>query len=213
MSLRRATALVCLAGALAVPSAALADGDPASDVLLIQDVYLPYSPQPSKPLAQTLTGLVTQVKKAGYPMKVALIETRGDLGAYPELFGQPQRYAKLLASEIVFKVHHPHLLVVMPSGFGSLNLGPKATAALAGIKVDQAAKSDGLVRAALEGVAKVASANGHPTKVPAVQAAPATGDTGGSSDTALYVIAGVVVLLGIALVAVSVRIRRTAPER
>jgi hypothetical protein len=212
VSLRRATALICLSGLLCAPATALADGDPASDVLLIQDVYLPYSPQPSKPLAKALTTLVAQVKTAGYPMKVALIETRGDLGAYPDLFGRQQRYAKLLASEIVFRVHHPHLLVVMPSGFGALNLGPKATAALSQITVDQAAKSDGLVRAALEGVAKVATANGHPTQVPHVQAAPAAARSGGggSSHTALYVVAAIVVVLGLALVAISVRTRQGA---
>ncbi|MCW2968500.1 MAG: hypothetical protein JWM71_2272 [Solirubrobacteraceae bacterium] len=210
MSPRRATALLCLVGLLCAPAAALADGDPASDVLLIQDVYLPYSPQPSKPLAKALTGLVASVKRAGYPMKVALIETRGDLGAYPELFGQQQRYAKLLASEIVFRVHHPHLLVVMASGFGALNLGPKATGLLRRIKVDQGAQSDGLVSAALQAVAKVASANGHPTQVPRVQAAPASKGSGSSSHTALYVVAAIIVVLGIALIAVSVRTRRSA---
>ena len=211
MSPRRLTALLCLTASLAAPAGALADGDPASDVLLIQDVYLPYSPQPSKALSSALTGLVAQVKRAGYPMKVALIQTRGDLGAYPELFGHPQRYAALLAREILFKVRRPHLLVVMPSGFAGLNLGPRALPALSAIAVDRNAQSDGLVRAALQGVAKVATLNGHPTKVPAVRPQ-ATGRSsgGGSRHTALYVAAGVVVLLGIALVAVSVRVRRAA---
>jgi hypothetical protein len=204
---RRLTTLVCLAFLTTAPAAALADGDPASDVLLIQDVYLPYSPAPSKPLATALTSLVAEVKKAGYPMKVALIETRGDLGAFPELYGRPQRYATLLAREIVFKVRHPHLLIVMSSGLAGVNLGARAQAALAAVRVDRAAQSDGLVRAALQGVGKVATLNGHPTKVPAVRAAPAGH---GSSHTALYVVAGVIVVLGIALVAVSVRVRRAA---
>jgi hypothetical protein len=88
-----------------------------------------------------------------------------------------------------------------------VNLGPRAAGVLAGIKIDRSAQSDGLVRAALQAVAAIASANGHRTQVPAVQAAP-SGSGGGGSDTALYVIAAVVVVLGIALIAVSVRTRR-----
>jgi hypothetical protein len=201
--------LLCLLVALAAPSGALADGDPASDVLLLQDVYLPYIPAPSKASSSTLTTLLKEVKAKGYPMKVALIQSRGDLGAYPDLFGRAQPYAKLLASEIRFRVHKPHLLVVMPSGFGSLNLGPQAGRLLGAIRIDPGARSDGLVAAALKAVAGIATANGHPTEVPEVRA-PASANSGGSSHTLLYVLAGVIVALGIALIAVSVRTRRPA---
>ena len=51
-----ALALAALAG-LATP-AALADGDPASDVLYFQDVYLPYA----KPSADLATQAVATVK-------------------------------------------------------------------------------------------------------------------------------------------------------
>jgi hypothetical protein len=208
---RRATALLSVVAALFAPAAARADGDPASDVLLIQDAYFPYFPAPDKPLAQTLTRLLAEVKRKGYPMKVAMIQSRGDLGAYPELFGKPQAYAKLLESEIVFRVKKPHLLIVMPDGLAGRNLGPEADGILARIEVDKRAESDGLVRAALEAVARVATANGHPTQVPEV-----AGDQradGGSSSTELYVLAAAIVLLGLALIAVSLRARRTrAPE-
>jgi hypothetical protein len=205
---RRATALLTAVAVLLAPTAARADGDPASDILLLQDAYLPYFPAPAKPLAQTLTRLLAQVRKAGYPMKVALIESAGDLGAYPEMLGKPEPYAKLLESELAFKVKRPHLLVVMPGGFAGRNLGPEATAALAKVQIDQGAKSDGLVRAALEAVARTATANGHPTQVPDVKSAAKQSGDGGSSNTLLYVIAGIIVLLGIALVAVSVRSRQ-----
>jgi hypothetical protein len=203
---RRATALLTAVAALFAPAIARADGDPASDILLLQDAYLPYFPAPAKPLSQTLTRLLAQVRKAGYPMKVALIASAGDLGAYPEMLGKPAPYARLLEREIVFKVKQPHLLVVMPQGFAGRNLGPQAATLLARIQIDTAAKSDGLVRAALEAVARIATANGHPTQVP--DAKSATSTAGGSSNTLLYVIAGVIVLLGIALVAVSVRSRK-----
>src|SRR4051794_3735435 len=210
MPARRATALLTIVAALLAPAAARADGDPASDVLLLQDAYLPYFPAPAKPLAQTLRRLLDETRRAGYEMKVALIQSQGDLGAYPELFGKPAPYAKLLESEITFKVKRPHLLVVMPAGLAGRNLGPQAEALLAKVRVDTAAKSDGLVRAALEAVARIATANGHPTQVPAVKAQKqAAAKGGGDSHTLLYVLAGVIVLLGIALVAVSVRVRRS----
>jgi hypothetical protein len=159
-------ALVIAVAVLALlPATAVADGDPASDVLLAQDVYYPYAPKASKQMTTALNLLLARVRKSGYPIKVALIQTPADLGAYPSLFGDTQNYANLLAKEIAFN-SHPHLLIVMPSGFGGDNLGANVDSALKGIKVDDAAKSDGLVQAALAAVARIATANGHQTAVP-----------------------------------------------
>lgn len=192
-----------IAAALAAPAAALADGDPASDVLLLRDLYLPYAPPPAKAPAKALERMLGTLRAQGYPFKVALIESRGDLGAYPELFGKAPQYAKLLESEIVFKVRHPRLLVVMQgAGLAGRNLGAKGDAIVRSITADPAARSDGLVKAATEAVAKLAAAGGHPVKVPQ---ATSTASSKGSSHTALYVIAAIVVLAGLALVAVSVR--------
>jgi hypothetical protein len=160
----RAVVFACVVLAL-LPAAVLADGDPASDVLLAQDVYYPYAPKASPQLTKALNGLLKRVRAAGYPMKVALIQTPSDLGAYPNLFGDTQNYANLLAKEIAFN-SHPHLLIVMPTGFGGNNLGNGVDSALSGIKIDDAAKSDGLTQAALVAVARIASANGHRTPVP-----------------------------------------------
>ena len=52
--MRRLIAIGCLLAALLAPSAALADGDPASDVLLYQSSYLPYQPKVPKPVADAL---------------------------------------------------------------------------------------------------------------------------------------------------------------
>ena len=161
----RRAALIALAALSLLPAAASADGDPASDVLLAQDVYYPYAPKASPQMSKALNGLLVRVRKAGYPMKVALIQTPADLGAYPNLFGDTQSYANLLAKEIAFN-SRPHLLTVMPTGFGGDNLGANVDAALKGIKIDQAAKSDGLIQAALAAVARIATANGHQTPVP-----------------------------------------------
>jgi hypothetical protein len=212
---RRATALLMAMTALVTVGAAdlaLADGDPASDVLLFQDAYLPYFPPPSKPEAQTLSRLLGQVRRDGYPMKVALIQSNGDLGAYPDLLGRPDDYAKLLESELAIRVKKPHLLIVMADGgLAGRNLGPDAERILDGIEIDTAAESDGLVRAALRAVAEIASANGHETAVPEIKANELPKAPDGPSHTALYVLSAVIAALGLALIALSfvIRGRRT----
>jgi hypothetical protein len=196
----RRAALLALVLLAALPAAAPADGDPASDVLLAQDAYYPYAPKVAKPLATALDALLKRVRTAGYPIKVAMIETPADLGAYPSLFGDTQRYADLLAKEISFN-SKPHLLVVMPSGFAGDNLGPKVDSALQGIEIDQAAKSDGLAKAALAAVAKIATSNGHPTPVPAAAGTRIAASKASSkrSTPSLLVYGGPVVLVLIAV--------------
>lgn len=156
---------------LAAAPAARADGDPASDVLPSQSIFFPYAPPVAPQLRTALTRVLRQAEAAGYPMKVALIESAGDLGSYPTLFNQPQRYANLLAGELPTNPHGSvrtpqHLLVVMPVGIGGNNLGDKVDEALAPVKVDAGAQSDGLARAAIEAVARIATANGHAVAVP-----------------------------------------------
>jgi hypothetical protein len=209
----RRAALLALAVLAALPAAAPADGDPASDVLLAQDAYYPYAPKVARPLATALDALLKRVRTAGYPMKVALIQTPADLGAYPNLFGDTQGYANLLAKEISFN-SRPHLLVVMPTGFGGDNLGPKVDEALSGLDVDEAAKSDGLVIAGLAAVAKVASANGHPTPVPAVAATRIAASNASSerSTPSLLVYGGPVLLVAIAVGALLYTSRRREDE-
>src|SRR3954447_12186353 len=84
---------------LAAP-AAWADGDPASDVLLSQDSFLPYAPPVTPRLATALKAVLKQAREAGFPMKVAVILTANDLGAYPQMFNTPQPYADLLTREL-----------------------------------------------------------------------------------------------------------------
>ena len=209
--MRQATALLGVAAALLAPAAARADGDPASDVLLFQDAYLPYFPAPSKPEAETLTRLLAEVRSDGYPMKVAVINSIGDLGAYPDLFGRPADYAELLAGELSFRVRNPHLLIVMPDGMAGRNLGPEADDILGDVEIDAAAETDGLVRAAIQTVARVASANGHPTAVPEIAEDEEPSRDGGRSFLALYLVAGLLVALGLSLVALALRIRGRRP--
>jgi hypothetical protein len=168
---------LALAALVAGAPAAWADGDPASDVLLSDDVFFPYAPPTARPLSRALVGVLQAAKDAGYPMKVALIESPGDLGAYPQMFNQPQSYANLLAGELPGNPHggtrvRPHLLVVMPGGFGGDQLGARVDEALAPVTIAAAAQSDGLARAAIHAVARLATANGHPVAVPREAATP-----------------------------------------
>jgi hypothetical protein len=113
-----ALALVAAAAALggARPPAALADGDPASDVLVYQSVFFPYRPAPHT-LQRELTGLVRSANQQGYRIRVAVIQSRRDLGSVPMLFGRPSVYARFLSSELS-SIWRNRVLIVMPSGYG-----------------------------------------------------------------------------------------------
>ena len=102
--------------AAVVAPVALADGDPASDVLFTSDVFVPYAkPQPA--LVESLQRAIDTANTKGYRIKVAVIGSKNDLGIVTSLDRKPQRYAEFLGSEIRF-FYHGHLLVVMPNGFG-----------------------------------------------------------------------------------------------
>jgi len=102
-------------GALA-PSAR-ADGDPASDYLLVQNVFLPLSTEPSAEQQAQLTDIVRRANLAGFKIRVAVIASAYDLGSATVLYGHPREYARFLGSELSF-LYKSRLLVVMPSGFG-----------------------------------------------------------------------------------------------
>jgi hypothetical protein len=118
---RRSTAValalvVAAAAGTTRPPAALADGDPASDVLVYQPVFFPYQAAPAG-LRAELNGLVRSANQQGYRIRVAVIQSRRDLGSVPTLFGRPSVYAKFLGSELSY-VWRQRVLVVMPSGYG-----------------------------------------------------------------------------------------------
>ena len=121
--MRRLLSVALLAVALAGVGAGLsrADGDPASDVLYFQDVFLPYE-KPSADASQQLTSTVAAANKAGFRIKVAVIESAQDLGSVPSLFNRQDLYARFLGTELK-TFYTQRLLVVMPAGFGIYNGG------------------------------------------------------------------------------------------
>jgi len=115
---RRMAAVVLAVVAVAAvrPPVALADGDPASDVLVYQPVFFPYNPAP--PTAQReLNGLVKSADQQGLKIRVAVVQSPRDLGSIPTLFGKPSVYARFLSSELS-SIWRDRVLVVMPSGYG-----------------------------------------------------------------------------------------------
>ncbi|MGZ4309576.1 MAG: hypothetical protein ACXVRG_09610 [Gaiellaceae bacterium] len=113
-------ALVAVLVALLAPSAARANVDPASDVLLTNQVFLPFEAPVSKQAADELRATVAEANKKGFKIRVAVIAFTGDLGTAVSLWRHPQSYSKFLWSEIAF-VYSNRLLVAMPSGFGFWN--------------------------------------------------------------------------------------------
>jgi hypothetical protein len=159
-----ASIVVAVLGAFALVPAppGYADGDPASDVLIGENVFYPYSPAVSTSLQRTLDAETATAGRAHFPIKVALIHAPTDLGAIPILFGNPKAYADFLDQEISFASMKQLLLVVMPSGYGVQGLGLAATHAAASLRLPGGATSDDLARAAIVAVRKLAAAAGHP---------------------------------------------------
>jgi hypothetical protein len=206
--IRRFLPVIAVAAAVALsPAAALADGDPASDTLLLQDVFLPYAPGIPAPLARTITTLVQTTRRAGFPLKVAIIAVPGDLGAVPQFFGRPQSYAPFLLSEIAFNSKKP-LLVVMPAGYGAAALPPGSETGLQGLSPPRSAGGEDLGRAAVNAILKLSAAAGHP--VPAPKLPSGTGGGGGGGTSPLIVFGVPVALLALGGVLAAVRRRNDA---
>jgi hypothetical protein len=175
-------------------SLAHADGDPASDVLLGESVFYPYSPAVSATLQNKLGAEAAAAAHAHFPIRIALIDSPQDLGAVPVLFDKPRQYARFLEQEITFPGHKPQLLVVMPDGYGVQNLGPAATAAVGSLAKPSGTGSNQLATAAIAAVRVLAASAGHPIKTS--DAPPATGNSEHSAT--LLVIAMALVAVGIA---------------
>jgi hypothetical protein len=189
------------------PRAALADGDPASDVLLGENVFYPYTPPVSASIQRTLNAETAAAGQAGFHIKVALIASPVDLGVIPDLFSKPQKYATFLDQEISYQTKQP-LLVVMSTGYGVQGLPERAQNAVGALAKPAGKKSNDLARAAIVAVAKLADAAGHPiTGVPGVPGASHSGG-GGSSAVIVVALAFAALVTAGALALLTVRRRR-----
>ncbi len=191
-------AAVALVLFLASAVTGFADGDPPSDYLLTQQVYLPIN-APSAASGDRLKALVAAANDDGYTIRVAVIQAPQDLGSIPQLMGKPRTYAKFLGAELAF-AYRGRLLTVMSNGYGiSQNGGkrvPNGYQQLRSVAAPGGSSPDTLTDAASAAVRKLATANGHPLPqdLPALE-----GSSGQSfiSANRTAIIAGALVAAGV----------------
>jgi hypothetical protein len=230
--LARAVLAVSLAAGVCATMAApaFADGDPASDVLLFQGAFFPYT-APSNDARSQLLGAVAAAKRSGYTIRVAVIQSRRDLGANPELYAKPQLYATFLDAELRSARYFGALAVVMPQGFGVAPGGrlthdgtrfearPRGPLlrAIAPLAPPRTTDPDTLTLAGVAAVKRIAAAAGHPIKGPIARVEPATSDPSpsgsGSSFTSIGVAGGLAVAALLAIGLIRLGIRRSRPVR
>src|SRR3954452_6414578 len=195
--------------ALAAAGVARADGDPASDFLYIGTL----SPSLSSPAkghnGDELRGLLKVARARGYPVKVALIVDKQDLGQYPQLFRSPQRYADLLASELAIdKQRKAPVLVVTPNGMGVAGnerrggklvkiTHARAKALLGGLPGSPKADGESLADVAIDGVRQLAQKDGQtlPESVDPVGAPGTAASPSPKSGVSGWLVAGIVAAL------------------
>jgi hypothetical protein len=146
---------------------ARADGDPASDVLSSQAVFVPQDAGLSSGQLAALGATVAAARRDGYDVRVAVIASASDLGSVSALWHRPASYARFLGQELGL-VARGALLVVMPDGYGytARSGGPATVGPLAGLPAPGMALGAGSIVA----VRRLAAAAGHPLAVLAVGA-------------------------------------------
>ncbi|HEX6022352.1 MAG TPA: hypothetical protein VFZ00_10180 [Solirubrobacter sp.] len=110
-------ALLAVVLSLAAGPVAWADGDPAGDVLIQQNVFYGSKLDLRSKEAAQLMALTEQAKEKGYEIRVAALTVPEDLGAIGYLWDDPTNYADFLTAEIQ-AVYRERTLVVMPAGLG-----------------------------------------------------------------------------------------------
>ncbi len=187
-----------------MPAAARANGDPASDYLLVQSIFLPFNAKVDPDVTARLSDVVRAANKTGFRIRVAVIGSRYDLGTAFSLYNKPERYSEFLGLELSFQ-YRDRLLVVMPGGFGaSISGKPDARA----IRALQGMPGPGTditreVEAATAAVRRIAAAYGHSL------AASGGGGGGSGARDRITIAAGATAL--VALLAAIVLFRRRPP--
>lgn len=109
--------LLALAATAALAPAAHADGDPASDILAVQQLFVPSDANVASGEQLQLGALLAEAAHRGYPLRVAIVASATDLGSVSALWPRPAAYARFLGAELAL-VYHGTVLVVMPNGYG-----------------------------------------------------------------------------------------------
>ena len=161
--------LVALLVAAGVAVAARGDGDPGSDVLVYQSLFVASDAGVSIGQQVKLTEGLRSAAQAGVPVRVAIIAHPDDLGAITALWDKPRAYAQFLGYELSL-AYKQRLVVVMPDGLGFYWLDHSSATAyrsLAGVSTG--AGGPRLAAAAQAAVARLAA--GADVKLPAPETA------------------------------------------
>jgi hypothetical protein len=178
------TAVLVVLAMLVLTGTAAADGDPASDVLYLKNVFLPF-PAPPRDAANALQGAVDRAYARRFRVKVAVVASAPDLGSVPELFNKPTQYGKFLGTELRSFYVGP-LLVAMPAGFGVYD-GGRSTAAEERVLAQlttRATTGEQLTRLSTAAVERLTAAGALRSKditKPFALALPSTGTRGGTA--------------------------------
>ena len=195
-----AALLACLLTALALPSGARADGDPASDVLPFQPYFLPPDAGASVAQQERLVSVVRAAQHSGLPVRVAVIASPVDLGSITALWRQPHNYAQFLGQELALvATNRSLLLVVMPNGLGLYGPG-SATAAeravLGSSRAGGSGRPGGLAGRAIGAIERLAQVAGHPLPRSLTSSPAPSGPSGPTTSTASIV----AFILGLAVI-------------
>ena len=139
---------------------ALADGDPASDVLTVQPLYLPQDANVAAAQQTQLGAVLAAARRSGYRTRVAIIASPTDLGSVTELWRAPQSYAHFLDLELSLVYRGP-VLVVMPNGYGLYGGAASLEAERAALR-RLPAPGGALGTATVTAIQRLAAAAGHP---------------------------------------------------
>jgi hypothetical protein len=204
--LAAALILACAAGLMLGAQPVRADGDPASDVLASQSLFVPADGSIPAPEQQRLSGLLTAAARRGYPVRVALIATPADLGSIGPLWHHPGSYARFLGQELSL-VYPGTLLVVMPNGLGVSRGGHPLPAPAA---ATGPGSGSGLATAALSAVQSLAARAGQRLAIPPVASSP---EPSGAASEGFGAWLAIAVGLVVIAVAWAVSLRRRPPGR
>jgi hypothetical protein len=196
---RRATLAVVALACICLPASARADGDPASDYLLVRDAFYPFQVAIDPDARRGLDATLRAAAAHGFKIRVALIAHDYDLGAVPQLYNKPQQYAEFLGQELAF-VYPGRLLVAMPTGYGYARRGKPDPGLAAALSTLPPPGQDGtaLTSGATAAVGRLAEEAGHPLPESVV---PDTGS--GSSDRTLLFVGAAAVIGALALAGVA----------
>jgi hypothetical protein len=155
--------LLAVVAAAVCPGEALANGDPASDVLPFSNVYFSIVDPRGSSAGRDLLAVTAAAAKQKRPIRVAVIAQPSDLGLIQSLWQKPQTYAEFLGKELFQFAHYTGTtLIAMPNGYGVS--GPdaaKGKPALARLPKPGTSDLTKLGEDAADAARRVAAANGY----------------------------------------------------